>query len=871
MGALGTWDLADELSARPDARRTATIATVSRVDDDGSVWVRLPGADADTPVNGQTYVDAKPGQTVQATIEGGRCSITGNASSPAVGGGYVRQVIAPVEQKATNALDEAQRAHDAADAAEKDADRARVAAESAESSADTAATAAGNAVISAASAANSASQAASDATSANASARQALLGLSTVEDVVNVLEWLTAHSKATTDTTAVTGKAYYQRDATTGAMTRYEVPAGGNPASLGLYELDDAVADYIAAHLALTTYGLNIMLDSSSGYIHLGTVDGTYAKGMYFIDGGEVVALFGADGSRIGSASGRHVTVRSDGLTMSASAVQDMFNVGNVETPVTQSDFLASKSTIEREFEGDATGITSEAVSGTIQLGTVQVPDQVTYFSVDLVAGGGSYDDAGKTITNSDISPRTMYSSSRLVSKELAGSGADVFSAALSFRYYGDPSHTNPSTKHYPFTLRLSYDATTKTMGVSMTGFANSAVTSFNDVCWVGSVRVLIQQYVPSVTYYPAYMTFGSRDSGHDIGAFSAAFGEMNAAMGENSVAEGWMSHAIGDNSHAEGCKSTALGTNSHAEGYDTTATGDYVHAEGSGSKAVGDDSHAEGSDTVANGECSHAEGLMSTANGANAHAEGSETYANGRSSHAEGDGTNAGGEASHAQNVGTVAAYSNQTAIGKYNDNQPSHAFEVGNGTSDSSRSNAFAVDWDGIPYHNNPAGTFGSLFDLVYPVGAIYMSTASTSPATLFGGTWERITGKFLLAATDGGAAGGNSSASIAAGKTGGEASHALTPAETATKDHSHTMNHGHGFTQPTITVKRSQAAASGSATYVPSVSGSNSVTNVASASGGAVTNHTGSTGGQTAANGSAHNNMPPYLAVYVWKRTA
>ena len=82
---------------------------------------------------------------------------------------------------------------------------------------------------------------------------------------------------------------------------------------------------------------------------------------------------------------------------------------------------------------------------------------------------------------------------------------------------------------------------------------------------------------------------------------------------------------------------------------------------------------------------------------------------------------------------------------------------------------------------------------------------------------------------------------------------------------------MNHGHGFTQPTITVKRKEAAASGSATYVPASNGSNTVTNVASASGGAVTNHTGNTGGQTEANGSAHNNMPPYLAVYVWKRTA
>ena len=38
--------------------------------------------------------------------------------------------------------------------------------------------------------------------------------------------------------------------------------------------------------------------------------------------------------------------------------------------------------------------------------------------------------------------------------------------------------------------------------------------------------------------------------------------------------------------------------------------------------------------------------------------------------------------------------------------------------------------------------------LFDLVYPVGSVYMSTNSTSPATLFGGTWTKIAGRFLWA---------------------------------------------------------------------------------------------------------------------------
>lgn len=53
------------------------------------------------------------------------------------------------------------------------------------------------------------------------------------------------------------------------------------------------------------------------------------------------------------------------------------------------------------------------------------------------------------------------------------------------------------------------------------------------------------------------------------------------------------------------------------------------------------------------------------------------------------------------------------------------------------------------------------------VYPVGSVYISTVATSPAVLFGGTWESIGGKFLLSAD----------ASYPAGSTGGEARNALT----------------------------------------------------------------------------------------------
>ena len=69
----------------------------------------------------------------------------------------------------------------------------------------------------------------------------------------------------------------------------------------------------------------------------------------------------------------------------------------------------------------------------------------------------------------------------------------------------------------------------------------------------------------------------------------------------------------------------------------------------------------------------------------------------NGQYSVAEGYGVEASGAYSHAQNYNTVAAYDDQTALGKFNDNQSNTAVEIGNGTSNAARSNALTVDWYG------------------------------------------------------------------------------------------------------------------------------------------------------------------------------
>lgn len=68
------------------------------------------------------------------------------------------------------------------------------------------------------------------------------------------------------------------------------------------------------------------------------------------------------------------------------------------------------------------------------------------------------------------------------------------------------------------------------------------------------------------------------------------------------------------------------------------------------------------------------------------------------------------------------------------------------------------------------------GGLIDSIYPVGSIYMSVNSTNPQTLFGGTWQRIQGRFLFAADS----------KHAAGSTGGEETHQLTVDEMPSHTH-------------------------------------------------------------------------------------
>ena len=183
------------------------------------------------------------------------------------------------------------------------------------------------------------------------------------------------------------------------------------------------------------------------------------------------------------------------------------------------------------------------------------------------------------------------------------------------------------------------------------------------------------------------------------IGLYSHAEGNTTTAEGESSHAEGSFTSASVNSSHAEGSGTSASGEFSHAEGSGTIAEGEGSHAEGSLTVAFGANSHAEGMETEASNECSHAEGYNTIASGERSHAEGTFTTASGANSHAEGNRTTASGMHSHAEGHYTTASGVAQHVQGRYNieDTEEKYAHIVGNGTSNTARSNIHTIDWNG------------------------------------------------------------------------------------------------------------------------------------------------------------------------------
>lgn len=130
----------------------------------------------------------------------------------------------------------------------------------------------------------------------------------------------------------------------------------------------------------------------------------------------------------------------------------------------------------------------------------------------------------------------------------------------------------------------------------------------------------------------------------------------------------------------------------------------------------------------------------------------------------------------------------------------------------------------------------TPSNFVDYIYPVGSYYWTSVSIDPSVVFGGTWEQIKDKFVLAAGD----------TYSVNATGGEVTHTLTLNEMPVHDH-RASNYGGLYVWGGAT---SGKFAEGSGGYETLLSGV----------------YTSVTGG-----GQAHNNMPPYIVAFCWHRTA
>lgn len=135
--------------------------------------------------------------------------------------------------------------------------------------------------------------------------------------------------------------------------------------------------------------------------------------------------------------------------------------------------------------------------------------------------------------------------------------------------------------------------------------------------------------------------------------------------------------------------------------------------------------------------------------------------------------------------------------------------------------------------------------IIDMIYPIGSTYISVNSINPSFLFGGEWEQIQDRFLLA----------SGSTYSAGSTGGEATHKLTVNEMPS--HTHIQNqHRHELNR-----NFSDGSGGTISSYVATADRKTSTK---------YTTYTTPTN-QNTGGGQAHNNMPPYLTVYMWKRIA
>ena len=136
-------------------------------------------------------------------------------------------------------------------------------------------------------------------------------------------------------------------------------------------------------------------------------------------------------------------------------------------------------------------------------------------------------------------------------------------------------------------------------------------------------------------------------------------------------------------------------------------------------------------------------------------------------------------------------------------------------------------------------------TFFDKIYPIGSVHITTNSVNPSNYFDGEWERIQDTFLLA----------SGTTYENGTTGGSATVTLTASQSGLPAHNHT--YPHTDTTYKLNTTNRKPGTSTAVAYGTSIT--------ATANNTTKTSNNNNTKDAT----ESHNNMPPYLAVYMWER--
>lgn len=335
----------DERKVKPYDTKAEVLRTEGNI-----VWVKIPGGVDETPV--QRTNNANDGDQVMVRISGGRAWLLGNETSPATDDTMANAAT----QLAEGAGNLAKVASDSAMAAQESARIAYNFAEEAQVSADNAQT---------------------SANIANNSAVRAINELGIIEEVVDVLNWISTHGTyVLTDDDVVDNSKYYF--ALTGTpvaspsgspaeiglyelvdgtiyvlstdsevdpqKTYYKVTAsaitnpGGNPSENEYYELSDikdGVSNYVSSHLALTDEGLYLQNSNAAGYRLL--ISPT--QGIVLMGASGQLARYGTNAS-IGDPNSFHIEMSDNRLSFFRDAVNEIAYMSGDKLYITQSVVL---------------------------------------------------------------------------------------------------------------------------------------------------------------------------------------------------------------------------------------------------------------------------------------------------------------------------------------------------------------------------------------------------------------------------------------------------------------------------------------------------------------------------------------------------